>query len=142
MWVARRVARGVMVWRVAGLPPAKFAYWRRWLIPHVVLVATVLFCMTPGPVYLGFWASKPAIESARRQALAGQTQPRIRWVGVYPAMRPSEPPPFPYERYPHVVPVSAWGGFVYDPRVGPAREQALQPVGGGWYVYVTGGAYP
>lgn len=145
MWWARRVVRGVVVWRVTGLPPAKFAYWRRWLVPYFVLLATVLCCLTPAPVLLGFWASKPWIDAARRQAVAGQTPLRVRWVGIYPAIRPEQgTPPFATVADPDIVTISGWGGFLYAPKwtpgEGPARD--FRHLGGGWYVYLSGGAYP
>jgi len=48
VWLARRLACGLTVRRIApGQRAAPLAYWRRWLIPHFVLLFTVLFCLTP-----------------------------------------------------------------------------------------------
>jgi hypothetical protein len=143
VWTVRRVARGVTIRRIApGQRAAPFAYWRRWLIPHFVLVATILFCRTSGPVFVGFYASKPAIESARRNWTGnppmGRSAPlrrTTRWVGVYPV-----------EGYTglwathggpgmDMVNASDFGGFVYAPGGRPAgyRGYEVRYVGSGWY---------
>jgi hypothetical protein len=153
VWIGRRVARGIVVRRIApGQRAAPFAYWRRWLIPHVVLAATVLFCLTPAPVYVGFWISKPWM-NAERAALAkdssrSRSGPSLhkvrRWIGVYPVDRGifvrrdlvSGPDIC-------VMIVSEFGGFVYSPD-GPPRGYSgydLQDMSGGWYSFHRADVY-
>ena len=139
-WFARRIIRGATVRRVARQRPATFAYWRRWLIPHFVLAAVVLFCMTPAPVYVGFWLSKSGIEQARSDQLAhgtgwgrsAWTPPK--WRGIYPiggrrqwvwtTTSPGD------------VFISRWGDFVYSPGGPPKGPQSYlhaRYLGGDWY---------
>jgi hypothetical protein len=85
-WVARRIARGVTVKRVAKQRAATFAYWRRWLVVPVVFGLTTWLCTTRGPAYLGFWVSKPWLN---RVAVDVTRQGGVerRMVGIYPPVR-------------------------------------------------------
>lgn len=148
IWVARRGARGITVRRIArGQRAATFAYWRRWLIPHFVLIATILFCLTPAPVYLGFWASKSSIEHAtptrpNTRAYFGFRRAEARWLGVYPVSDGRG-----YVRAADgrlVVEVSHLGGFVYSPQGWPSdwgSAYDIHELGGGWYIYQRGDVY-
>jgi hypothetical protein len=87
-WVARRVARGVTVKRVAKQRAAPFAYWRRWLVVPVVFGLTTWVCTTRGPAYVGFWVSKPWLDRVAVD-VGAQRGGRVyrRMVGIYPPMR-------------------------------------------------------
>jgi hypothetical protein len=148
LWSARRVVRGAMVWRVARRAPAKFAYWRRWLATWFLLAGTTLFCMTPAPVYLGFWLSKGALEaeSLRRPVPPYRSggwpylQPdHAVWIGIYPVSAERRA-----DSFGGYVPISSWGGFDYSPRAaaaatagpfgaGSSSDDHHKPMGGGWY---------
>jgi hypothetical protein len=152
-WTVRRIARGRTVERLSHHKPAPFAYWRRWLIPHFVLAATVLFCMTPGPLHLGFWASKKDLDRIRLQQLASRkpVKPGVHWLGVYPTGEPfqpwtwrdpgmhnsvSESQLWAGSTYPNFVHVSQWGGFAYAPDRPPVIDASrLRYLGGGWYSF-------
>jgi hypothetical protein len=157
VWIARRLARGIVVRRIApGQRAAPFAYWRRWLTPHFVLAATVLFCLTPGPVYLEFWASKPSIEAARRNWTGNPPHPgtstrvsalerKLKWVGIFPVrgyqgLWASEGSP---GMNLVLVNASDWGGFVYSPNGPPTwfRGYDLRHMGGGWYSFHRADVY-
>jgi hypothetical protein len=162
VWFARRIARGTTVMRVAKRKAAPFAYWRRWLAPWLILGATVLFCRTPIPVYVGFRISKGALEDAMRQhkeltaapppAAATQlSNPQwalyrwstrsleYKWWGVYP-VQPVVAPIFADS--PHrMVTISNWGGFIYVTPGQPFPEEIrhrMRSLGGGWYTYDDG----
>jgi hypothetical protein len=140
IWWSRRVLRGVTFWRFARRAPAKFAYWRRWLATLILLAATTLLCMTPAPVYLGFWLSKSALEkeigagpvpgwtSYPPMPPAGDS---VKWVGIYPvgAM------PGTSSAIPDQVWVSPRGGFVYFPAgdLNAGMGDHFKAMGGGWY---------
>jgi len=157
VWIARRLARGIVVRRIApGQRAAPFAYWRRWLIPHVVLAATVLFCLTSGPVHVGFWVSKPSIEAARRNWTGNPPQPRtssqasalrrqLKWVGIFPVdgyqgLWASDGSP---GMNMVIVNASDWSGFVYSPNGPPTgfRGYELRYMGGGWYSFHRADVY-
>jgi hypothetical protein len=136
-WVVRRVIRGATVRRVARRRPATLAYWRRWLLPHFVLAAVVVFCMTPAPAYMGFWASKAGIERARREG----TLRREVWRGVFPIDARAQP--WWARASPNELSVSPWGGFVYSPAGRPidARYHNPRYMGAGWYSFERGGGW-
>ena len=136
-WLVRRLIRGATVRRVARRRPATFAYWRRWLLPHFVLAAVVLFCMTPAPVYMGFWLSKASIERARREGTPG----REVWRGVYPIDGRAQP--WRARANPDELSVSAWGGFVYSPTSRPSNDRYYNAryMGAGWYSFDRGGGW-
>jgi hypothetical protein len=148
VWIARRLARGVVVRRIApGQRAAPFAYWRRWLTPPVALLIVCLFCLTPAPVYVGFWVSKPFINAAGRNWTGNPTAPPrggIRWVGIYPVDRDrglwSAPA---YGSGLNMVNASDFGGFVHSPSGPPGglRGYDLRYVGGGWYTFTRADAY-
>jgi hypothetical protein len=135
----------VTVRRIApGQRAAPFAYWRRWLVPHLVLAATILFCLTPGPVYLGVWISKPSIDKAQRNWTSPPPSTRpvrswqsVRWVGLYPV--DGYYGLWAFRRGPvmNVINASELGGFVYSPAGPPAefRRYALHYLGSGWYSF-------
>lgn len=82
IWTFRRVARGITVSRLSKQKPAAFAYWRRWLWPLVVFLATVLICLTSLPVLGGFWLSRGALEAAVGEN--GPAHPKSDWIGIFP----------------------------------------------------------
>jgi hypothetical protein len=163
VWIVRRVARGAAVRRIApGQRAAPFAYWRRWLMPHFVLAATVLFCLTHGPVYLGFWASKPFVDTARRNWPGNPTTQQLmtqassmrrgktRWIGVYPVEKfgglweaPRFPIPTSGSNGMNLIQASDDGGFVYSPDRAPVGFSSydVKYVGGGWYSFHRADVY-
>jgi hypothetical protein len=152
-WTARRVARGVTVRRIApGQRAAPFAYWRRWLIPHFVLLATILFCRTSAPVFVGFWVSSPWLNgerlaltarSPRMQVVA--TQKSRWWIGVYPIDRGMwfRRGGTPDAGGTYVITVSEFGGFVHSPSGRPVWNTGdeLHDLGGGWYSFHEADVY-
>jgi hypothetical protein len=153
VWTARRVARGITVRRLSKHKPAPLAYWGRWLTPHFVLAATVLFCTTPGPLYLGFWASQRDMVRFRQQQLATRQQlpPGVNWIGIYPSGAPFQPETWAEpgvtpatgpaaswagSRYENFIHVSQWGGFAYAPQQPPEIDASrLRYLGAGWYSF-------
>jgi len=138
VWLTRRVARGLTVRRIApGQRAAPFAYWRRWLIPHVLLALTILFCLTPGPIYLGFWASYASMEATRQRTPDVRWQPprgmlrgEKRWIGAYPLDGRNAVFGRSGVFY---IGTSDLGGFVYSPVPESYRGDDLRYMGGGWY---------
>jgi hypothetical protein len=151
VWTARRLARGVTVRRIApGQRAAPLAYWRRWLIPHFVLLATVLFCRTPAPVYVGFWVSKPWINAAQRNWTGNPPMSQmwkrgrsVQWVGIYPTDGFQGQWASYRSRGMNMVNVSDYGGFVQSPGGPPSgfRGYDLRYVGGGWYSFHKADVY-
>jgi hypothetical protein len=149
IWLVRRLLRGAAVMRVSGKRAAPLAYWRRWLIPHLLLGATVIVCLTPAPVYLGFWLSKAALE--RIEQLQRQGAGRVAGtesIGVYPPPRRGRS----YGPTRGVIYLSPWGGFVHAPGGPPDQDPSWDErfsrsgwwernahryryVGGGWYAF-------
>jgi hypothetical protein len=90
-WTFRRIARGITVRRLSNQKPATFAYWRRWLFTPLTLGATLIACWTRIPVVMGFWLSKPALETVVKDVRALPRPPSMtsghqpsNWIGIYP----------------------------------------------------------
>ncbi len=147
IWIVRRSARGITVRKLSGTKAATFAYWRRWLLPHFILAATILFCMTPGPVTMGLWMSKGAVENElNKESIASANGywrfnrnrlPGVNWVGIYP-VDSARVNSRGYE-YGGAIRCSNWGGFIYSPKRRPemdsARQIEIHALGGDWYMF-------
>jgi hypothetical protein len=143
-WIARRVARGVTVKRLAKQRAAPFSYWRRWLVTPVIFALTVIVCRSRLPVHAGFWLSKPWLDQAVKdaKALPSGASIKARWLGVYPPR--SAPDMFVHcspqmgETYVIIAPPDA--GFVYvdNGQPPPMRpdwaNSTLRHVTGNWYL--------
>ena len=131
-WVPRRVT----VMKVSRQKAATFAYWRRWLISHFVFLATVFFCMTPAPVYIGFWLSKPGLDRVVERRIRGRPAPApVTQVGIYPYRDPGGRN---YLASPRIVHISNLGGFVHSPdgrRPDWGLPYRFRYAGAGWYIF-------
>jgi hypothetical protein len=138
LWLPRRIIRGVTVMKVSSKRAATFSYWRRWLMPWFLLGATVLVCLTPAPIYVGFWLSKPAFERLRARQAQGNRPATITAVGIYPHRDPYAGRN--YRGDPTIIQLSNWGGFVHSPTTDPEIRFSkysfqLRYLGAGWYSF-------
>jgi hypothetical protein len=59
--------------------------WRPWLYLPVFLLVTVITSWARAPFWLGYLASRPAMDSVAHDVMTGKRDPsKIRWIGVYP----------------------------------------------------------
>jgi hypothetical protein len=86
IWITRRVARGITVWRISKQRAAPLAYWWKWLVTPVVFGVTVCLCRTLLPTYAGFWMSKPWLDQEVTEARAAYSSviPTPRPIGLLP----------------------------------------------------------
>lgn len=162
-WTARRIARGIVVRAVSRQPAPTFVYWRRWLIAPILLAATILFCMTPLPVHLGFQISRSELNAAVRDHRARPSVTLQRKKGpawqFYPPLNPrrcgiywsgfseggDQYPRFVGKNPELIVHIHSHGGFVYCPGGTPPKDTQVQyrSMGGDWYSYYRrDGNYP
>jgi hypothetical protein len=141
VWIPRRVLRGITVMKVSSTRAATFAYWRRWLVPLLVLGGTILVCRTPAPVYLGFWLSKPALQRLEQRQQQGHRGPATETsVGIYPYRDVFAGSGYRDED-PNVIHLSQWGGFLHSPDRNPKDDDRawhyfkLRYMGAGWYSF-------
>ena len=92
--------------------------------------------MTPAPVYIGFWLSKPGFDRLVERQSKGQAGPAtITQVGIYPYQDIYAGRGQPPRR---TVNIGHTGGFVYSPEQHPdprASYYRYRYMGAGWYSF-------